>query len=156
MSFTPEQLAQILEVVRQVTMAQQVANTPVDPLGLRCEHRGWTIDAKCFRANAFGGDARGMGSLVFRFEANRAQVQEHLLAGEGSGSMSPDVVSKFSAELYDVLCQVVSGEAMTILRSVEDCRGFVAWQKLRHKLNPKKGDSIACRSMFSCLSKGAR
>ena len=47
------------------------------------------------------------------------------------------MVSKLSAELYDVLCQVVSGEAMTILRSVEDCRGFVAWQKLYQKFNPK-------------------
>ena len=45
--------------------------------------------------------------------------------------------SKLSAELYDVLCQVVSGEAMTILRSVEDCRDFVAWQKLHQKFNPK-------------------
>ena len=56
---------------------------------------------------------------------------------KGSGSISPDMVSKLSAELYDVLCQVVSGEAMTILRSVEDCRGFVAWQKLYQKFNPK-------------------
>ena len=66
-----------------------------------------------------------------------AEVQENLLGGEGSGSVSPNVVFKLSAELYDVLCQVVSGEAMTILRTVEDCRGFVAWQKLYQKFNPK-------------------
>ena len=68
MSFTPEQLAQILEVVRQVTMAQQVANTKVDPPGLRSEHRGRTIDAKCFRAIAFQGDAREWGDWSFAFK----------------------------------------------------------------------------------------
>ena len=49
-------------------MAQQVANTPVDPPGLRSEHRGRTIDAKCFRAIAFGGDARKWGGLSLSSE----------------------------------------------------------------------------------------
>ena len=104
MSFTPEQLAQILEVVRHVTMAQQVANTPVDPPALRSEHRGRTIDAKCFRAIAFGCDAGEWSDWSFAFkqtvrscsrdaflmmdfvEKQSTEVQEHLLGGEGSGS----------------------------------------------------------------------
>ncbi len=36
-------------------------------------------------------------------------------------------MARLSAELYHVLCQAVSGEAMAVVRSVEDCKGFVAW-----------------------------
>ena len=136
-------------------MVQQVANTSLDPPGLGSGRRGRTIDAKCFRAIAFGCDAREWGAWSFAFkrtvrscsrdgfimmdfvEKQSVEVQEHLLGGKGSGSVSPNVVSKLWAELHDVLRQVVSGEAMTILRSVEDCRGFVAWQKLYQKFNPK-------------------
>ena len=139
----------------QVTMVQQVANTSLDPPGLGSGRCGRTIDAKCFRAIAFGCDAREWGAWSFAFkrtvrscsrdgfimmdfvEKQNAEVQEHLLGGKGTGSVSPNVVSKLWAELHDVLRQVVPGEAMTILRSVEDCRGFVAWQNLYQKFNPK-------------------
>ena len=92
-------------------------------------------------------------------EKQSSEVQEHLLGGEGSGSISPDMVSKLSAELCDVLCQVVSGEAMTILRSVEDCRGFVAWQKLYQKFNPKtvaRAIRLLAEACSPDKSKGAR
>ncbi len=46
-------------------------------------------------------------------------------------------VEKLSGEVYDILCQSVSGEAMAIVRSVEDYRGFTACQKLHLKYNPK-------------------
>ena len=76
-----------------------------------------TIDAKCFRAITFGSDAREWCDWSFAFkrtlrscsrdafimmdfvEKQSAEVQEHLLGGEGSGSVSPNVLSKLSAKL---------------------------------------------------------
>ena len=36
-------------------------------------------------------------------------------------------VSKISGELYDLLCTVVKDEAMTVVRSEDEFRGFRAW-----------------------------
>ena len=43
---------------------------------------------------------------------------------------TPDEVS-MSTEIYDILCQVCKGEALTLVRSVDDCMGFMAWWKLK-------------------------
>ena len=47
------------------------------------------------------------------------------------------VMPKRSGELYDVLCQYCTGEALLIVRSVDDMKGISAWQKLYRKYNPK-------------------
>ena len=44
---------------------------------------------------------------------------------------------RYSAELYDILCQVCDGDAMSILKNVEDCSGARAWQRLWRKYNPR-------------------
>ena len=44
---------------------------------------------------------------------------------------------KYSAELYDVLCQLCEGDAMSIMKNVGDCSGARAWQRLWRKYNPK-------------------
>ena len=41
-----------------------------------------------------------------------------------------------SGEVYNLLCQYCRGSAQSILRTVEDCRGLVAWQKLHRVYNP--------------------
>ena len=46
-------------------------------------------------------------------------------------------VSKISGELYDLLCTVVKDEAMTVVRSEDEFRGFRAWYKLHTKYNPR-------------------
>ena len=46
-------------------------------------------------------------------------------------------VSKISGELYDLLCTVVKDEAMAVVRSVDEFRGFKAWYKLHMKYNPR-------------------
>ena len=48
-----------------------------------------------------------------------------------------DAMERRSAELYDVLCRYCSGEALMIVKSVDDMRGIRAWQKLYRKYNPK-------------------
>ena len=44
---------------------------------------------------------------------------------------------RYSAEIFDVLCQAVSGEALQVIRTVDDMEGFEAWQKLVGKYSPK-------------------
>ena len=39
----------------------------------------------------------------------------------------------WSGELYDVLCQFCTGEALGIVRATTDMQGFAAWQKLHRK-----------------------
>ena len=46
-------------------------------------------------------------------------------------------IDRMSAELYDALCQQCSGDAMTVIRSVDGCGGFVAWYRLHRKYNPR-------------------
>ena len=48
-----------------------------------------------------------------------------------------DEDEKRSAELYDILCQYCSGEALMIVRSVADMEGHHAWQRLYKKYNPR-------------------
>ena len=47
-----------------------------------------------------------------------------------------DVPPETSATLFDILCQHVEGDAWMIMKSVTDCNGFEAWQKLNKKYNP--------------------
>ena len=47
-------------------------------------------------------------------------------------------VNRYSGELYDIICQACSGDALSIIRTVEDFKGFTAWHKLRKKFNPRK------------------
>lgn len=152
-ALSAEQFAQLLEVVRAVTTAQHAVQTPVEPPGIGSESRGRVLDGRYFRNAVFTGTAKDWGDWAFAFkrvvrscsrdayavlefvESQPTAVQEHLLGGDGT--VSVDHVAKLSAELYDVLCQNVTGDAMTVLRSVEDCKGFVAWQRLYHKYNPR-------------------
>jgi hypothetical protein len=52
-----------------------------------------------------------------------------------------------SGELYDILCQVCGGEALSLIKSVLDLNGFAAWQVLYKKYNPKtmaRGVRLLC------------
>ena len=42
-----------------------------------------------------------------------------------------------SGELYDVLCQYCTGEALGIVKATTDMQGFAAWQKFHRKYNPR-------------------
>ena len=46
-------------------------------------------------------------------------------------------VKKYSAEIFDIICQAVSGEPLQIIRIVEDTEGLEAWWKLTSKYSPK-------------------
>ena len=46
-------------------------------------------------------------------------------------------VKRYSAEIYDIVCQAVSGEPLQVIRSVDDMEGLQAWHKLARKYSPK-------------------
>ena len=46
-------------------------------------------------------------------------------------------VGKISGELHDVLSQYCTGEALSVIKGVTSFEGFLAWQKLHWKYNPK-------------------
>ena len=50
---------------------------------------------------------------------------------------STELMEQRSAELYDILCQHCMGDALRIVRSVDDMCGIEAWQKLFKKYNPR-------------------
>jgi hypothetical protein len=45
---------------------------------------------------------------------------------------------EMSGELYDLLCQHCTGEALSVIRGVDDMQGIKTWQRLFKKYNPKK------------------
>ena len=47
------------------------------------------------------------------------------------------VVDKFGGELYVRLCELTKGEPNTVIRSVAERCGFVAWKKLYDRYNPR-------------------
>ena len=66
--------------------------------------------------------------LMCRVELIEEDLDEIDLTDEEDG---------LSGELYDVMCQVCKGEALTVIRNVPECHGARAWQKLFKKYNPK-------------------
>lgn len=66
--------------------------------------------------------------LMSRVELIEEDLDEIDLTDEEDG---------LSGELYDVMCQVCKGEALTVIRNVPECHGARAWQKLFKKYNSK-------------------
>jgi hypothetical protein len=63
-----------------------------------------------------------MGDLEDRFNDEFDEKDDHLKG--------------LSAEMYDLLCSVTSGEAMTIVRAEVDMNGFMAWKALYARYSP--------------------
>ena len=61
-----------------------------------------------------------------------------------------DIEDKLCAELYGTLTQTVGGEAMTIVRGVEDGNGWEVYWKLARRFDPRT-PARALRAMMSVL-----
>jgi len=48
-----------------------------------------------------------------------------------------ETVNKYSAEIYDLLCQAVKGDPLQAVKSIDDMEGLKAWHKLTAKYSPK-------------------
>ena len=146
---TDEQFTALLNRLSAATTADAAA-TPVGPQhGARGGGRP-TLIAKHMRLQTFDGSAAAWGDWAFGLKrAIRSQSRDIFQILEeiekrtelDEDQLALDLVDveveRLSGEVYDILCQSVSGEAMAIVRSVEDYRGFTAWQKLHLKYNPR-------------------
>ena len=110
------------------------------------------IDFCNVKLHDYGGQASGWADWAFGFKrAIRScnpdlfRLMERVERSEDAPSEEdlsiddqiPVDVDRASAELYDALCQTCVGEAMAIVRGVEDCQGLVAWYRLAKTYNPK-------------------
>ena len=116
------------------------------------KERSQIIDMKDVKMHTFGGEKESYEDWAFAFKRairmknkkaydmlNKIEESSVLMADEKDIDTANDFpgIEERSAELYDVLCQHMTGEPMMILRSVPDMHGFAAWQRLHRKYNPR-------------------
>jgi hypothetical protein len=93
----------------------------------------WSDWAFAFRRTVRGAD-RVCYDLMEEVEKEKVEIKEEDL---NDAEAEDGDASELSAELYDLLCTTVKGEALTIMKTVEEFCGFKAWQRLYAKYNPK-------------------
>ena len=104
------------------------------------------IDMRFIKAGEFAGTTEDWDAWAFSFKGGiRAQdrmaynllVQtEELVHDLDEKGLSP-TEETISGEIYNLLCQFCRGPAQSILRTVEDCCGLTAWQRLHRVHNPR-------------------
>ena len=119
------------------------------------------ILAKHFRVHNFDGDKAKWDDWNFAFKRNvRSMSKDAYDVMKNWEDKSEDIDEKLkltddqvrrSAELYDVLCQTCTGEALMIVKSVDDMEGIRAWQVLCKKYRPKTRAS-AVRMMSEAIN----
>ncbi len=143
--FAAAMVAKPEELVSLLVQALRSANEGTS------ERSGRRLDLKFMRVHDFEGQPERWPDWVFGFKrAVRAASKEAYDILDEVERSTVDVdevdlevkhvdvnVEKLSGELYDILCQVCTGEAMSVIRAVDDCKGFLAWQKLHKKCNPR-------------------
>ena len=137
-AISAEQLQMLIDALIARTEA-----VPAPP-GLRGGHQGHVI-AKNMRCEDFAGGAWADWAFAFK-RGVRAQNPEAFRTMQAVEAASVEFqeatelaheLEVTSGELYDVLCQFCRGEALSIVKSASDMRGFEAWQKLHAKYNPR-------------------
>jgi hypothetical protein len=95
-------------------------------------HADWSDWAFSFRRAIRGADVE-VYDLMEKVERATADFDEQSL---NEFTENGDV-GRVSGELYDILCTVLKGEALSLIRTIDECQGFRAWHKLYIKYNPK-------------------
>ena len=161
MAMTAEQVAQAMasqneqfaRYMSELVAAQQLNSKELvtalqATMGTKTEGRtDAKIVGKYFRSDVFSGEASKWDDWAFAFKrCVRSQSPETFKEMVDWEAVTDDIdeeselekgMEKRSAELYDVLCQYCTGEALMIIRAVDDMQGIHAWQKLFRKYNPK-------------------
>jgi hypothetical protein len=111
------------------------------------------LDAKHLRLKEFTGEVSGYDDWAFTFKRALNSVDELALSllqevdgetGEfdeeyfvSQSNIENTLVEKYSSELYDIISQYCSGEALAIVKTVDNFKGFTAWSRLKRKFHPK-------------------
>ena len=65
------------------------------------------------------------------------RADDTVTAGEVSDQFVDEQhLEDWADELYGILCGVLGGEGLAIIRGVPDMNGFMAWKKLYARFNP--------------------
>ena len=133
----------------QEQMLQRVLGSEFRDQRMGEGHRneGGKLVARHFKIDRFNGDAHKWDDWSFKLKRivnsmNRAVCQTMTEWESKDDEINEDTdleedLENRSAELYDILCEHCDGEALMIVRQVEEMCGIQAWQKLHHKYNPK-------------------
>ena len=150
------QIQHLVGVVGQLAQQQQQQgaqqNPAVSPLGLGPYVKARKLtDTRFAKIPFFPGEGKDYKDWSFVFKramraANRT-TNEILATVEKAGleigdeelaeQFAEDDVQGHSAEIYDVLRQYLGGEALQLVRTVDDMEGFRAWSNLYRKYAPK-------------------
>ena len=141
---SPEQFQQLLQLFQQ---GAQGAAAGEGPPGFAQPYRGSKLVSKHFRSDTFNGEQVKWDEWSFIFKRGIRSMSKEVFQKMQETELSPDNIDEQvdlteemeqrSAELYDILCQYCIGDALRLVRSVDDMRGIEAWQKLFNKYNPR-------------------
>ena len=154
---TPEMLNALLQQIGGLTAAlqtQQAQQAAPPAPGLGAERapsmNKRLIDGRHLKIPVFDGEPRKFDDWAFAFKRTIRSVSREAFAllakvemesgeiDEGLLDVDVDVdLHAYSAELYDILCQACTGEALSLVRAVEDMLGITAWNKLFRKYKPR-------------------
>ena len=141
MAFSREDIAAIVAEVLKKTEDAKRNNIPRR-----------ILDEKFFRrVEKFGGGEKDWKDWCFQFKAavrgaSRVGIEimrwvertDSEQTGEDIDTQFVDEesVDQIGGELYDILCSITSGEALTLVRTVTEMNGFVAWKALCKRFGP--------------------
>jgi hypothetical protein len=139
---TAEDIAMVVAAVLQKLEEQKVFNGGGQSKGKRL------LDERNFRRiDKYDGNEKGWKDWCFQFKAAMRATdkfavnvmeyvekeKEDMTAEEldvhFTGDDNPEM-DRLGSELYDLLCSLVTGEAMTIVRGEIIMNGFLAWRKI--------------------------
>ena len=107
------------------------------------------IDTKAVRIRDFDGTPSSWEGWAHSFKSATRSTRPEALAMMEEAEKTTDAtdevleldkfkdVDKISAEMHNILSQYCIGEALTMVKSVMTFEGFLAWQKIFKKYNPK-------------------
>ena len=149
--------SEILNEIKELKRSAKEDEGREEPPGLEAKKKVYdpsdkSIDMKNVKVNGFGGEKESYEDWAFAFKRivrmkNKKAYDKLIEVEEMSDVMADEKdidpnndfpgIEERSAELYDVLCQHLTGEPLMILRSVQDMHGFETWQRLHRKYNPR-------------------
>ena len=102
---------------------------------------------KCFKMDKFSGKGEEWDDFSFAFRRTCRSLDTDVFRLMGDVELNGEdkvrVIEQdidcqqTSGELCDILCRMVGGEALAIVKAAPDCEGYHAWHLLHKKYNPR-------------------
>ena len=147
MAFT-QAVAVVMQQMRYVQAQGQGGDGEQGGAGGRDHGPRRKIDTKMMRIRDFSGETAHWEAWVHSFKSairsgcpaalqTMEEVEKSSYDGTDDNLDDVEDVDKISGELYDILSQYCTGEALSVIKGVTSFESFLAWQKLHRKYNPK-------------------